>query len=200
MLKIGLTGGIASGKSTVAALFAKLGVPVIDTDELAREVVEPGEPALSALVTAFGPSILEAGGRLDRKALRQRVFANPAERARLEAIVHPAIRARLTSRLQAVNSPYAVIAMPLLVETSQQASFDRVLVVDCPESLQLERLLARDGETSAGAKAILAAQASRHERLQVAHDVIENTTTPSALTPQVERLHHRYLTMAENRP
>jgi dephospho-CoA kinase len=195
---IGLTGGIASGKSTVAALFSALGVPVIDTDQLAREVVMPGELALNELIAAFGPGILDTAGHLDRKALRRRVFAHPAERMQLEAILHPAIRARLAAQLAALTSPYAVIAMPLLAETHQQASFDRVLVVDCPESLQMERLLARDGETKEGAKAILAAQATRHERLQLAHDVIENSTSQTALGPQVEALHHRYLALAHS--
>ncbi len=200
MLTIGLTGGIASGKSTVADLFSQLGVPVIDTDQLAREVVEPGEPALQHVVATFGPSALDATGRLDRKALRARVFADPILRAQLEAILHPAIRARLAARLAALNSPYVVIAIPLLVETGQHTRFDRVLVVDCPESLQVARLLSRDGETASGVKAILAAQATRHERLQLADDVIENTGTPEALVPHVEALHRRYLAMAHNRP
>ncbi|MEI8299450.1 MAG: dephospho-CoA kinase [Pseudomonadota bacterium] len=195
-LRIGLTGGIASGKSAVAAAFGELGAPVIDTDLLAREVVEPGQSALAAVVAAFGPSVLGADGRLDRRGLRTLVFADPERRRTLEAILHPAIRELTQARIEATNAPYVIIAIPLLAEGGRQGRVDRVLVVDCPLELQRQRLLARDGETAAGADAILAAQASRAQRLAIADEVIDNTGTLEALGPAVAALHRRYLSLA----
>jgi dephospho-CoA kinase len=191
-LRIGLTGGIASGKSTVARLFEALGVPVIDTDQLAREVVEPGEPALAAVVEGFGPGVLAADGRLDRRALRARVFADPVARERLEAILHPAIRAALAGRSADAGGPYQVWVIPLLVEGGQVDRVDRVLVVDCPAEVQLARLIGRDGETPDSARAILAAQATRGQRLAVADDVIVNDGSEAALPPQVAALDAKY--------
>jgi len=201
MLRVGLTGGIASGKSAVATCFERLGVPVIDTDQLAREVVEPGQPALRALLEAFGPTVLAVNGQLDRRALRARVFADTTERKRLEAILHPAIRTRLAAKLAALpmTTPYVVIAIPLLVETGRGDRVDRVLVVDCPPELQLSRLLARDGESETGARAILAAQASRAERLAIADDVIENTGGLGELAERVAALHEHYQALASGR-
>jgi dephospho-CoA kinase len=195
-LRIGLTGGIASGKSAVAGAFERLGVPTIDTDRLAREVVEPGQPAFDAVVAAFGPEVVGADGRLDRRALRARVFADAAVRHRLEAILHPAIRAATAAAVATVSAPYVVIAIPLLVETGQRAAFDRVLVVDCPPDVQLARLRERDAESAAGAAAILAAQASRESRLAAADDVIDNSGSLAALEAAVRSLHGRYLTLA----
>jgi len=195
-LRIGLTGGIASGKSAVAGAFERLGVPTIDTDRLAREVVEPGQPAFDAVVAAFGPEVVGADGRLDRRALRARVFADAAVRHRLEAIMHPAIRAATAAAVATVSAPYVVIAIPLLVETGQRAAFDRVLVVDCPPDVQLARLRERDAESAAGAAAILAAQASRESRLAAADDVIDNSGSLAALEAAVRSLHGRYLTLA----
>lgn len=194
--RIGLTGGIASGKSAVAGAFERLGVPTIDTDRLAREVVEPGQPAFDAVVAAFGPEVVGADGRLDRRALRARVFADAAVRHRLEAILHPAIRAATAAAVATVSAPYVVIAIPLLVETGQRAAFDRVLVVDCPPDVQLARLRERDAESAAGAAAILAAQASRESRLAAADDVIDNSGSLAALEAAVRSLHGRYLTLA----
>src|SRR5690606_20981910 len=166
MLTIGLTGGIASGKSTVAELFAALGVPVIDTDVIAREVVEPGEPGLAAIRDAFGAEVLTPDGRLDRRRLREIVFADAAKRRRLESILHPLIRERTLARLAAVrNAPYAIVVVPLLVETDFGKLVDRVLVVDVPVDAQLERLASRDGIDRAAAEAMVAAQASRETRL-----------------------------------
>jgi len=195
-LRVGLTGGIASGKSAAAAAFARRGVPVIDTDQLAREVVEPGQPALAAVVAEFGADLLREDGRLDRRRLRALVFADAARRKRLEAILHPAIRMALAARVATVTAPYVVIAIPLLVESGLGDSVERVLVVDCPPALQLARLAARDGETSVAAAAILAAQASREQRLAAADDVLDNTGTLAALDAQVDALHERYLALA----
>ncbi len=195
-LRIGLTGGIASGKTAVADLFAARGVPVLDTDQIARDVVEPGTPGLAEVVTAFGPDVLAADGRLDRRALRERVFARPDDRRRLEAILHPLIRAELERRSAAAGGPYQVFVIPLLVEGAGQTRVDRVLVVDCPEDTQLARLMARDGGTEAAARAILAAQASRAERLAIADDVIANTGTLAQLEPQVTKLDTRFRVLA----
>ena len=199
-LRIGLTGGIASGKSAVAAEFAALGVPVLDTDQLAREVVEPGQPALAGVVAAFGPQVLGPDGRLDRRRLRATVFADPSRRRALEAILHPAIRGLLRERVAAIDAPYVVIAIPLLAEGGRRDQVDRVLLVDCPPALQRERLLARDRETPEGAAAILAAQASPAERRAIADDVIDNTGPLAALASAVASLHRRYLSLAADSP
>jgi dephospho-CoA kinase len=198
-LRIGLTGGIASGKSAVADAFARRGVAIVDTDVIAREVVEPGRPALAAVVAAFGADVLGADGRLDRRALRRLVFADPALRRRLEAILHPAIRAEMQRQAAAAAGPYVVIAIPLLVENRLQQQVDRVLVVDCPPDVQLGRLLARDSETPDGARAILAAQATRDERLAVADDVVANDGSLDDLDARVGALHRRYLELAAPR-
>ena len=199
-LRIGLTGGIASGKSAVAAAFARAGVPVIDTDQLARDVVEPGRPELARVIAAFGPDVLAADGRLDRRRLRELVFADPARRRSLEQILHPAIRAEVQSRVAAATAAYVVIAIPLLVESGQRSQVDRVLVVDCPPETQLARLLARDQESPEGAAAILAAQASRGQRLAIADDVIDNSGALAALAPAVAALHLRYMSMSGGAP
>ncbi|HUO96010.1 MAG TPA: dephospho-CoA kinase [Steroidobacteraceae bacterium] len=195
-LRIGLTGGIASGKSAVEAAFARRAVPVVDTDRLAREVVEPGTPALAAVLAAFGAGLAGPDGRLDRRRLRALVFADEGRRRQLEAILHPAIRAAMNAAVERVASPYVVIAIPLLVESGQRGAVDRVLVVDCPPELQLKRLIARDHETPEGARAMLAAQASREARLAAADDLIDNTGTLEDLDRAVETLHRRYLALA----
>ncbi len=195
-LRIGLTGGIASGKSAVASAFARLGVPVVDTDRLAREVVEPGQPALAAVVAEFGPEILGPDGRLDRRRLRALVFADAGRRRRLEAILHPAIRAAMAAAIAALEAPYVVVAIPLLVESGQRSAFVRVLLVDCPPETQLARLIERDRETPEGARAILAAQAGRDARLAAADDVLANTGSLADLDAAVRSLHERYLALA----
>jgi dephospho-CoA kinase len=197
-LLIALTGGIASGKSAVAEEFARLGVPVLDTDQIARDVVAPGMPALGQLVAEFGPEILDADGRLNRAHMRERVFSNPEQRRKLEAITHPAIRAELAQRSAAAGGDYQIHVIPLLVETGRGDAYDRVLVVDCPEEAQIERLLARDRATREQAAEILAAQASREERLNVAHDVIENTGTLADLQRFVQTLHRNYALLARH--
>lgn len=196
-LLIALTGGIASGKTAVAELFAKLDVPVLDTDQIARDVVAPGMPALGQLVAQFGPEILDAQGRLDRVLMRERVFGNPDERRKLEAITHPAIREELARRSAAAGGDYQIHVIPLLVESGRADAYDRVLVVDCPEEAQMARLMARDSTPRAQAEEILAAQASREERLNAAHDVIENTGTLADLQGFVATLHRNYALLAQ---
>lgn len=194
-----LTGGIASGKTAVSDAFARRGVPVLDADVIAREVVAPGQPALAAVVEAFGPAVLAADGTLDRRALRARVFDDPADRRRLEAILHPAIRAAFAAQsaaLAASGAPYQLHAIPLLVETGRAPAYDRVLVVDCPEAVQRRRLLARDGETPERVAAILAAQATREARRAVATEVLDNSGSLADLEAAVDRLHETYLAAA----
>jgi dephospho-CoA kinase len=195
--RIGLTGGIASGKTTVANLFAALGATIVDSDLLAREVVAPGSPLLAQIADHFGPAILAADGSLDRRELRSRVFADPAERHWLEALTHPAIRALTDERCDAAPGPYSIVAIPLLVETGAGARFDRVLVVDCDPALQLARLTARDGTTQEEAQRMLAAQAPREARLAAADDVIVNDGDIASLRDQVERLHLQYVRAAK---
>ena len=198
-LLIALTGGIASGKSAVAELFAAEGVPVLDTDQIARDVVEPGTPALGKLNAEFGPEILDATGRLDRKRMRELVFADPAKRKRLEAITHPAIRAELSQRSSAAGGIYQIHVIPLLVESGRSQAYERVLVVDTPESEQIRRLGDRDGADNAAAQRILDAQASREQRLSVADDVIVNTGTLDDLRRFVRTLHENYELLAAAR-
>jgi len=195
-LRVALTGGIASGKSTVAGHFAALGVPVIDTDVIARQVVEPGQPALAEVVAAFGPGVLGPDGRLDRRRLREVIFSDVAARRRLEAILHPAIRAEMERQSRAAGGPYQVLVIPLLTEGGRRDHVDRVLVVDSPESLQIERLVRRDSVSREQAVASLGAQATREARLAIADDVIENTGRAEDLRGRVAALHERYLRIA----
>lgn len=194
--RVGLTGGIASGKSTVASLFAALGVPIIDADVVAREVVAVGTPLLARIATRLGAGVLARDGSLNRRAVRDLVFADPAARAALEALTHPAIREEVNRRAEAAKGPYSILAIPLLVEKGSAYRIDRVLVVDCDESLQIRRLQARDGTTLEQAQAILSAQATRGERLSAADDVIRNDGDLHALRDQVAALHARYLELA----
>jgi dephospho-CoA kinase len=194
---VALTGGVASGKSAVTRRFEALGVPVHDADAAARAVVEAGTPGLAAIVAAFGEAALLPDGTLDRRAMRARVFADADARRRLEAIVHPRVNDWLHARVAAERGPYALLAIPLLVETwPQYAWVDRVLVVDAPDALRLERLMQRDGIDPAAAERMLAAQASRAQRLARADDVIDNSGDPAALDAAVAALHARYLTLA----
>jgi len=192
MIRIGLTGGIASGKSTVASLFAARGATVIDTDQIAREVVEPGRPALASLVGALGREILGADGRIDRQRLRQRIFEDSATRRVIEEILHPAILAELARLAGTLPGPYQLLVIPLLVETGRSRLVDRVLVVDCPEEQQVERLMRRDGETRESAARALAAQATRATRLAAADDVIVNDRGPEELAARVAELDNCY--------
>jgi len=199
IFRIGLTGGIASGKSAVAARFAEHGIPVIDADVIARQIVQPGSAVLATLRTTFGDEILDAAGALDRAAMRARVFANAGARAKLESILHPVIRAEMNTQAQRAGGPYQIFVIPLLAETHAQSTVDRVLVVDCGRESQLKRLMARDGATQTQAQAILATQASREERLAIADDVLVNDSDLSSLCDKVDRLHENYVDLAARR-
>ena len=193
MLKIGLTGGIGSGKTAASDHFARLGAEVIDTDLLSRELVEPGQEALEEIVDAFGEQVLSADGRLDRARLGQRVFADPGARQRLEAILHPKIRAAMLQRAARSTAPYVVFVIPLLFETGQQDLVDRVLLIDVPEALQRARVAARDGLDEAQIDRIMAAQTGRETRLGQADDIICNDGELVQLYAQIEKLHGKYL-------
>lgn len=196
-LRIALTGGIASGKSTVAAAFERRGITVLDSDQLAREVVAPGTSGFAAVVARFGAAIVAGDGTIDRRALRAIVFADPAARRDLEAITHPRIRAAMAERAASSGGPYQIFMIPLLAEGGRAAEFDRVLVVDCPEEQQLQRVMARDQTDAASARAILAVQASRAARLAIADDVIVNDGDLAALEARVASLHERYLRLSQ---
>jgi dephospho-CoA kinase len=196
-LRIGLTGGIASGKSTVAQRFLELGVPVIDADASARAVVAPGNPGLAQVIERFGNGVVAKNGELDRRALRDLIFSDPSSRRDLEAILHPLIRADMDQSAERAVGPYVVLAIPLLVESGAGDRVDRILVVDVDEAVQLQRLMARDGCNLEQADTILASQASRSARLAAADDVLLNTGTVLDLRQAVDHLHGRYLRLAE---
>jgi dephospho-CoA kinase len=194
---VGLTGGIGSGKSMVAGLFAKRGVAVIDTDEIAHELTRPGGEAIEGIRAAFGTSSIGADGALDRDGMRKVVFGDAAARKKLEAILHPLIRKESARRRALARSPYAILVVPLLVEGGVDRSrYSRVLVVDCTEAQQVERAMRRSGLSEKDVRAILAAQATREQRLARADDVIDNSGTPGALERQVSHLNEKYLTLA----
>lgn len=193
---VGVTGGIGSGKSAVAAAFEARGVPAFDADRMGRVVVEPGRPALTEIARHFGPEILTGEGRLDRAALRERIFADPEAKRWLEALLHPLINEELERRLASVESPYALLVSPLLFETGQHALCDRVLVIDLPEALQRERAARRDEVPPEQIDAIMASQMGREERLTRADAVLDNSGDPEAMERQVSELHRRYLALA----
>jgi len=194
---VALTGGVAAGKSAVATRFEALGIGVHDADVASREVVAPREPALAEIEFVFGAGVLQADGSLDRRAMRERVFADPGARRKLEAIIHPRVRAWLRRRVGMDRGPYCMLAIPLLVENRAEYTWvDRVLVVDAPEALQIERLMRRDGVTRDAAQRVLDAQSTRAQRLAIADDVIVNDCEASALHAQVAALHARYLELA----
>ena len=192
MLKVGLTGGIGCGKSVVCGIFSELGVPAIDTDELARLAVRPGSPVLERIVETFGASVLRDDGSLNRDHMRQIVFSSATRRRQLEQIVHPEIRQLLQQHLAGITAPYVVIAIPLLLEKGWHTYVDRILVVDCDESLQLRRAMERDGSDEATIRAIIASQIPRRKRLEHADDIIHNDADFTALRQQVEELHRYY--------
>jgi dephospho-CoA kinase len=192
-LRIGLTGGIASGKSVAADMFSRRDIPVIDTDQIAREVVAPGEPGLKAVVSEFGNDFVRPDGSLDRALLRTKIFSDPHSRKRLEAILHPLIRAATFNRAQNAGGPYQIIAVPLLAETNFGDFVDRILVIDCPLELCRERLMARDNESEESVDRIFSAQASRARRLEIADDVIVNDSTLEDMERALEELHKQYL-------
>lgn len=195
---VGLTGGVGSGKSTVAERFSRLGAAVIDTDAIAHELTAPQGAAMAALISAFGPQIMVSTGALDRVAMRSLVFSNPDARKKLEAILHPLIRAESIRRIAAVSAPYALLVVPLLVEhlSAYRALLQRIAVVDCDEAQQLARTALRPGLDMEQARAILAAQASQASRLEIADDLIDNRGNLSQLDKQIESLHGKYLQLA----
>ena len=199
MLIIGLTGGIGSGKTAVSDRFARHGVPIIDTDLISRELVEPGQPALADIVAEFGSNCLGRDGRLHRARLRERVFTDPVGRRRLEAILHPRIRAAARERVAALTTPYCLVVIPLLAETGMTDLVDRVLVVDAPEAEQIHRVMARDRIDATQARAILAAQAQRDQRLALANDILENDGDFVELDRRVTALHQQYSMLAAHR-
>ena len=196
MLRVGLTGGIGSGKSTIASLFVMRGVPVIDTDEIARSLTEPGQECYDEIVRVFGDAILDGNRRINREQLRERVFDNADERHRLEAILHPRIRVIVRNKLTALEAPYVIVVVPLLIESGFTDLVDRVLVVDTLENVQIQRTATRSGLSEPEIRKIMSAQASRAQRLQLANDVIENNGDRKQLEAEVERMHQWYLSLA----
>ena len=197
MYVVAITGGIGSGKTTVANQFAALGIEVVDADLIAREVVEPGTPALTAIASHFGPGILDQQGRLDRRALRERIFSDPAAKSWLNALLHPVIRSEMLRQCAAASSPYCLLVVPLLVENRLTELADRMLVIDVDEATQIERTCRRDGVSREQAQAILASQASRSERLAMADDVLDNQSgTTETIRERILALHETYLAFA----
>lgn len=193
---VALTGGIGSGKSTVADAFSHVGITVVDADIIARQVVEPGQPALDLIFQHFGPAILLPEGGLNRRALRERIFTSPEEKLWLNALLHPLIHQRTRQEIEQAISPYVLWVVPLLVENNLQGKADRVLVVDVSVECQIERTMKRDHVSREQAKQILAAQASREQRLAIADDVINNDGSPEAIAQRVNNLHRQYLMLA----
>lgn len=198
-MRVGLTGGIASGKSIVAEMFAAHGVPVIDTDIIARQVVMPGQPALDEIRQIFGDAVIDEFGTLDRAEMRKLIFANERHRQQLEDIVHPRIRQETARQVGEAEGDYQLIVVPLLTESPLKGLVDRILVVDCDEITQIKRLMARDAESEEQARRILAAQASRAQRLEIADDIIQNNASLDSTASQVAVLHERYLELANSR-
>lgn len=197
MFSVGLTGGIASGKTTISDLFAARGVPIIDTDVISRSLLQPGERAFSQVVDHFGSEILDHEGRIDRALLRQIVFSQPGQKSWLEAMLHPLIFKRSHDEMQQqAGSTYVMVVIPLLFETNFQSLVDRILVVDCPAEVQIERLMRRDNISEELARSMLAQQLSNDERVARAHDLILNGDSGSNLEQQVENLHRQYRRMA----
>lgn len=197
-LTIGLTGGIGSGKSTVAKLFADLGVPVYDTDTIARELVQPGKPALKEMIETFGTDIVSNNGELDRQALKQRIFDNDDARNRVEEILHPKIRQQLLTHIKSCSAPYCIAVIPLLIEKNWLDVVDRVLVVDVPQEMQLERATARDNVSENLILQIIKTQVSRDTRLAVANETIDNSGDPQQLANLVDELHKKYMDLSNN--
>ena len=197
-LVVGLTGGIGSGKTTVANGFGKLGVPLIDADLIARELVEPGQAALEEIRAIFGPGCLTAEGRLDRAHIQQKIFADETLRLRLEAILHPEIRMRIKALIADVRTPYCIVVIPLLLETGQKDLVDRILVIDAPEEEQIKRVAARDKLSDNAIIRIMHTQADQETRLASADDIIVNNSDLKALTSKVQSLHHRYLELSND--
>ena len=198
MLVVGITGGIASGKTAASNRFAELGVPVVDADVIAHQIVEPGRPACKKVIEEFGPEIAIEDGGFDRAKLRKIVFADSKKKELLESILHPEIRKEILRQLSELSSPYAIVVIPLLAESKSGYPLDRVLVIDLPEDIQIQRVKARDAITTEEAERIIHLQASRTKRLAMADDTIVNTGSIQTLNESVEELHHKYLSLANN--
>jgi len=194
-----LTGGIAAGKTAVSDRFRRLGVPIIDTDRIAHEIVEPGQPALQQIIEVFGRDYADGSGRLDRRKMRETIFADPAAKARLEGVLHPLIATEALRRVTEAEYSYCMLVIPLYTESARWRWIDRVLVVDVAESVQLERVMKRDGVSRDHAEAIIAAQVDRQQRLALADDVVDNSGSLEDLDGQVAELHQKYLELAANR-
>jgi len=194
-----LTGGIASGKTAVSDQFSRLGAAVVDTDVIARQMVEPGQTGLSQIIAEFGPGFLDPDGRLDRRKMRHAIFSDPAQRARLESILHPLIAADVARQIRRLESPYCILVIPLYTESSAYSWIDRVLVVDVSEKVQLARVMERDKITREQAQAILDSQSSRQARLALADDTIDNSGSLAELETRVAELHEKYLELAKSR-
>lgn len=198
MLAIGLTGGIGSGKTLVSDYFAELGAPVIDTDIIARELVAPGQPALSEIAATFGKEILNPQGSLDRRALRQLIFDQPDKRKQLEMIIHPRIRDEVKNRLNMIKAPWSIIVIPLLLESKQQDLVQRILLVDAPAELQVSRTVMRDNVGADDVEKIIASQTTRQSRLDAADDIIVNDGSLDQLRQQVEKMYQFYNQLADS--
>ncbi|MBD9359088.1 dephospho-CoA kinase [Methylomonas fluvii] len=196
MLKIGLTGGIGSGKSTVCRLFAEFGVPIVDADLIARQLVETGQPALSLIAKSFGQQMLNQDGSLNRARLRDAVFTDADKKRELDGIMHPLVYAQIAAEVNTLTADYCIIAVPLLLESKNPYVVDRVLLIDCPVDVQIARVTARDKLTRQQVQAIIDSQMSRQDRLSKADDVIENIAGPEQLAEQVKRLHNSYILLA----
>ncbi|MFA6052302.1 MAG: dephospho-CoA kinase [Methylobacter sp.] len=198
MLKVGLTGGIGSGKTTVAKVFAKLNIPVIDADEIAHRLVEKGQPALAQIRQEFGPDILSQDGSLDRKKLGERVFSDSEQKQKLESILHPLIYKTIQSEIERLNAPYCIICIPLLFETGMVHFVDRVLVIDCPVEMQVDRVKKRDSLTIERIQSVINSQVSREFRKEKADDLIDSTVPDYRLAEQVKKLHNSYLSLSDH--
>ena len=196
---VGLTGGIGSGKSSIANLFAAEGIEVVDADQVARDVVAPGTPALAQIIDYFGAEFILANGELDRRALRERVFTQAQDKAWLNALLHPLIREEMFTQCRQAQSPYVVLMVPLLIENGLHQLVDRILVVDVPEDIQRQRAMARDNATDRQIDAIMQAQLSRQARLQQADDIIDNSQPLTEVSQQVIELHRQYCHYAEQK-
>ncbi|VAW56776.1 Dephospho-CoA kinase [hydrothermal vent metagenome] len=195
MIKIALTGGIGCGKSTVCQLFSQFNVPIIDTDIIARNLVEPNSIALNEITAYFGHTVLLSNGSLNRKALAHIIFNEPKKKQYLESILHPKIKLEIQQKITTFTTPYVIIVIPLLIETNQQKNYDRILVIDCTEQQQIERTLARDTRDLNEIKSIITSQVSREKRLSTADDIIDNSMNENLLAPQVEQLHQKFMAL-----